>query len=228
MLVFHLVFDLNFFSINSIPTSTGFWRWLALVTASLFIFLAGISLFISDARRTDQSYWERYRHSLYRGGGIFSLGLFISIVTYLFLSEGFIIFGILHCIGFSIILAIPFLGHPMRALGGAALCITCGLVVEQVSGPLWLTWIGIHPVLFYSVDYVPLLPWIGVFLLGVMFGSYVYPSGSRLISLSQPRFFIFSLTSFLGRHSLAIYLIHQPVILMILGLLFPGSIPWVP
>lgn len=227
MVVFHLVFDLNFFSINSIPTSTGVWRWLALTTATLFLFLAGISLTISVARRNGESRWDRYRHSLYRGGGIFSIGVGITITTYLLLGEGFIIFGILHCIGISIILALPFLGYPQRALGVAALCFVGGFVVDQVNGPLWLAGIGVHPIPFYSVDYVPLLPWFGVFLLGVSIGTYLYPSGSRSIALSRPHNSIISFTNFLGRHSLAIYLIHQPVILMVLGLLFPGTIPWI-
>src|SRR5512136_1803825 len=50
MIVFHTVFDLNFFMIAPVNVSTGFWRWFAMATASLFLLVAGISLVVSHAR----------------------------------------------------------------------------------------------------------------------------------------------------------------------------------
>lgn len=228
MILFHAVFDLNFFSIVAIQTQSGFWKLVALTTAFLFIFLAGLSLTISHERKSDEPKRDRVRHSLLRGAGIFAIGILITVVTYLVLGEGFIIFGILHCIGLSIVLAIPFLGHPWRALGCAMLVLFGGLVVDLVNGPLWLAWAGVHPEPFYSVDYVPLVPWFGVLLLGVTLGSSLYPKGSRRFTIPAPTSPIFTRITFLGRHSLAIYLLHQPLILLLLRLLFPGSIPWIP
>jgi hypothetical protein len=46
-----------------------------------------------------------------RGLFIFCLGLIITFATWIYLSRGFIIFGILHCIGISIILAYPFIRY---------------------------------------------------------------------------------------------------------------------
>ena len=50
MIVFHTVFDLNFFMIAPVNVATGFWRYFAMATASLFLFVVGISLVVSHAR----------------------------------------------------------------------------------------------------------------------------------------------------------------------------------
>ena len=50
MVVFHILFDLNFFSVYAVNVSTGFWRYFGYATASLFLFIVGVSLAISHAR----------------------------------------------------------------------------------------------------------------------------------------------------------------------------------
>jgi uncharacterized membrane protein len=50
MILFHTVFDLNFFMIVPVNVATGFWRWFAMATASLFLLVVGISLVVSHAR----------------------------------------------------------------------------------------------------------------------------------------------------------------------------------
>ena len=90
-----------------------------------------------------------------------------------------------------------------------------------MRGTGWLLWLGIHPPAFYSIDYTPVFPWLGVVLIGVYFGTLAYPEGIRRWNIVIPE--IFGKTfGFLGRHSLALYLIHQPVILSILFVLSPG------
>jgi uncharacterized membrane protein len=79
---------------------------------------------------------------------------------------------------------------------------------------------------FYSVDYFPVFPWFGVILVGMSLGSQLYPGYRRRIPV--PDFsrspFVIAL-AFLGRNSLAIYLVHQPVIIAILCL--AGiAMPW--
>jgi len=76
--------------------------------------------------------------------------------------------------------------------------------------------LGIHPHGFYTLDYEPLFPWFGVILIGIAVGVWLYPKGNRRFSLSfwgenvPP---VLKFFSFLGRHSLFVYLGHQPVIL---------------
>jgi uncharacterized membrane protein len=89
----------------------------------------------------------------------------------------------------------------------------------------WLLWLGVKQLGRYMVDFYPLLPWFGVALLGVFCGLSLYPGGIPRfdlpdLSLKSP----IRALSFLGRHSLVIYLVHQPIILGILVLVGVGSL----
>ena len=226
MILFHAVFDLNYFGIRSISPTTGLLRLVGLIAALLFLLLVGASLNISYFRRISRNEDPWIRHYLARGMGIFLLGLLVTVVTYVLIREGFILFGILHCIGVSIVLAIPFFGRPAWSLIGASVCFLLGFLVEPIHGPLWYLWIGIHPETFYTLDYFPLIPWFGVVLLGLSIGAFFYPNGVRRFVRWPASSQYLAPISWLGRHSLAIYLLHQPLLLLILALIFPGSI-WV-
>jgi uncharacterized membrane protein len=101
------------------------------------------------------------------------------------------------------------------------LCIGLGIVLSfaDIAGPIWLVWLGIHPSPFISVDYTPLLPWFGVVLIGMGVGEYLYPDGKRSWSPPQVPVSISALLAVPGRHSLLIYLVHQPLILLLLHII---------
>jgi uncharacterized membrane protein len=225
MVIFHIVFDINYFGIFPVIMGSGFWRYFGLSIASLFLLVVGISFSLSYARTAGNiSGWQRYRKFLYRGTGIFVLGLLVTLGTWLYLGEGFIVFGILHLIGISIILAPFFYRFGKFNLLLGIVCIIIGFVVGNIPGPFWLLPFGIHPVTFWSVDYTPLFPWFGMVLMGIGAGSVLYPGGTRMFSLPQfpPRgsaALIFS-----GKHSLLLYLVHQPVIILILHFI-TGKVP---
>ncbi|MEI2736218.1 MAG: heparan-alpha-glucosaminide N-acetyltransferase domain-containing protein [Rhodoblastus sp.] len=76
------------------------------------------------------------------------------------------------------------------------------------------------PTRYPAVDYFPLIPWFGVVLLGVWFGNWFYANNRRLISLPDwGNLAPIRGLRWLGRHSLPIYLVHQPLILLVLMLL---------
>jgi len=217
MVTFHTLFDLSYFGIRPVVVSSGFWRYFALSTASLFLLIAGISFSISYARASKKlSPKQLYLKFLYRGAGIFALGLLVTLGTWLYLGEGFIVFGILHLIGVSVILAPLFYRFgKFNILVGIA-CILTGFVVANFTGPFWLLPLGIAPAGFWSVDYTPLFPWFGMVLIGIGAGSVLYPSGKRGISAPRISERCEALVTFPGKHSLLIYLVHQPVIILIL------------
>ncbi|MCC7468445.1 MAG: DUF1624 domain-containing protein, partial [Burkholderiaceae bacterium] len=95
-------------------------------------------------------------------------------------------------------------------------------VVAAMRGDGWLVWLGIHPPAFYSIDYTPVFPWLGVVLIGVGLGAILYPRAARRWDHEVPTL-PRSPLRFLGRHSLAIYLVHQPIILGILFITFPDA-----
>jgi uncharacterized membrane protein len=88
----------------------------------------------------------------------------------------------------------------------------------------WLIWLGVKQIGVYMVDFYPLLPWLGVALLGVFAGHTLYPEGKRRFSLPDGSDLgpVRGLR-FLGRHSLLIYLVHQPVLIGLLILLGYGT-----
>jgi uncharacterized membrane protein len=78
--------------------------------------------------------------------------------------------------------------------------------------------IGLTPSGFASVDYFPLLPWFGVVLLGLYFSKFWYAKGERKFNLRH-ELSKKNPICFLGRHTLLIYLIHQPIFIGILHFL---------
>ena len=228
MVLFHLAYDLNYFGAQRIEVASGFWFYLARFTASLFLLLVGVSLTLSHSRARLLGQEDRFRFLLMkRSLWIFSLASGVTLVTYLFIGRGFILFGVLHLIGISLLLAYPFLRlHGVNFLFGLSF-ILVGLFLQSLSVDFpWLIWLGLAPMNFYSVDYFPLLPWFGVILIGVAFGDLFYQGYSRRIPM--PDLAGSSLVrwiAFLGRNSLAIYLAHQPVLI---GLLYLGGarLPW--
>jgi uncharacterized membrane protein len=96
-------------------------------------------------------------------------------------------------------------------------CIAIGLFTATFQGPLWLLPFGIDPPSVTSVDYTPLFPWFGVVLIGLGAGEYLYTKGVRQFTMPAVTKLVATPLSFLGQHSLIIYLIHQPVIILLLG-----------
>ncbi len=218
MVVFHTVFDLNFFDILAVNISTGFWRWFAMATASLFLLVVGISLVISYSRSSAKlSGTALTKKFLGRGAGIFGLGLLVTLATWLYLHEGFILFGILHLIGVSVMLSVFFFRFGKYNIIPGLLCIAGGFFTGMVQGPIWLLPLGIHPASYASVDYTPLIPWFGAVLVGMGVGEVLYSGDVRRFSVPQIPDLPVRLLSFLGRNSLVIYLVHQPVIILLLA-----------
>ncbi len=219
MIVYHGFFDLNYFKIKEIPIDSLPWWLLARSTATIFIFLVGISLAISYSRvkdKSDKNLWKKY---FFRGLKIFGYGLLITGMTYFFLKEGTVVFGILHFIGVAVILGYFALKYKLYNPVLAGLIIGFGLFLNSLQAEYnWLLWLGIRSGSFYSVDYFPLFPWLGVMLLGLWAGSIFFKDGRRIYRerkdslISRP-------LSFLGRNSLLIYLLHQPILILIIWLL---------
>jgi uncharacterized membrane protein len=217
MLISNFVTDLQFFTNYS--NFAQFWWWFARIIAFIFIFLVGLSLNISyaKAKQENKASFTKY---LKRGLFIFGLGLLITIITYIFLGQNYIRFGVLHLMGLSIILAYPFLKLKRKlslVVGSALIALGLVLLTITVNTSLFL-WLGFMPANFASVDYFPLLPWFGVVLIGLYFGKLLYKNGERVFSLKH-NLKISNPICFLGRNTLLIYLVHQPIFIAILYLL---------
>lgn len=222
MIIFHALATTAFFGSFGLSTYKGFWLYFARATAITFIFLVGISMNISftNAKKKLNPAALAFKY-IKRGLQIFGLGMIITLATLVFLREGFVIFGILHFIGLSVILAYPFLRLKYINLAAGILAIALGLYLKGFTfGFRWLLWFGFIPKGLYTVDYFPILPWFGIILIGLFVSKIAYRESNRKFSIPDiGNFTPIRALSFLGRHSLFIYMVHVPLLMALLYLL---------
>ena len=186
MITFDVLYVLNYLDIHNtgVPgVQYGSWWWIARVNASVFIFLAGVSLTISQARSS-----KRMSSFVIRGLKIFAWGMAITLLTWLIASDEYVRFGILHFFGIAFILGPFFLRFRFSNLILGAALLAAGIyLLEQrvfVDFP-WLLWLGLMPHGFRTIDYFPLLPWFGLFLVGMFGGKMLYPQGNRRFNIHE-------------------------------------------
>ena len=215
MAVYHFSWDLQFFGYIAADVTRDLgWRIFARLIAGSFLFLVGVSLVLATRAGFDR---KRYLRRILLVSGAAAA---ITAATYVAFPDSFIFFGILHCIAVSSVLALPFLRWPVpAAIAAAAFCF---VAPQFLSGPVFdhpaLIWLGLATYFPRSNDFVPIFPWFGVVLAGV--------ACARLALRFRPE--ALNAASFgsrapwplvwAGRHSLAIYLLHQPVLIGILYL----------
>src|SRR3989338_1352996 len=208
MVIFNYAFALDYLHIYTITSGWGFWWLFPRVVAGTFILVSGIAAYISYQKKKNST------HRIKRGAVIFGWGLALTAATFLLVPSATIWFGILHLIGLSVMISPLFmkLGRKNLIIGLALALIGFYLNNPIVDTPLLMP-LGFLPPNFTTLDYFPLLPWFGVFLIGLFIGEKLYTKGKRRFKIKEPRFEIINL---FGRHSLFIYLIHQVVLLFVL------------
>lgn len=174
----------------------------------LFLLISGISATLGS-------------RSVRRGLMVLGCGMLVTAVTagmYLlrFAGEGIIIwFGVLQCLGVCMILWALFKKCPtwVLAVTGCVLA-AAGLYLRNVTlvDFPWLIPFGFTYQGFASSDYFPLLPNLGFFLLGAVLGRTVYAKKESLFPRVSPKNPIVRFLNFFGKHSLLIYMLHQPVL----------------
>lgn len=201
MVLFHAAFDWMILGMWDFEPYG--WPLIVAVRAVQFLFLglAGVSVALSGRGFTGQ---------LKRGGMIFACGLLVSFATWLLFPGEFVKFGVLHFIGVAVPLVTLLKGRRALALALAVASFFVGewFLTMTVESD-WLFWLGLKSGGFSSLDYFPIFPWIAVVLVGLVVGETVYGARqpTRLAALAK----VPGLTA-MGRHSLAIYLLHQPVL----------------
>jgi len=203
------------------------------VNAGMFIFLAGVALTISHSRgkRMSEFLLRGLKIKLsgfqLRGLKIFGLGIVLTLLTLLVAPRQYIRFGILHFFGIVFILAPFFLRFRfINLLLGIALLAAGIYLLEQrvlVDFP-WLLWLGLRPHHFYTLDYFPLLPWFGLFLVGMFFGKILYPQGNRRFNIHEFNDPVTSALTLPGRHPLVIYFAQWPIVMGVLLALYPDKV----
>ncbi len=233
MLGFNWLYALGFLGLLS-PASFDpqafFWWVFARATAFAFVFISGFSLWLSYSKHSDrrEGLLLVELKMLFRGVKLFALGMLATLATWVFARQGTVFFGVLHLLGLSAVLAIPVASWtPRRKIALAFVCVAAGFALSSVSFDFpWLLWLGFSPKGFASFDYLPVLPWFGVFLAGNAAGQAYRASkrglqwadrlgeaGGKSVSLPHS---VSAPLRFLGRHSLAVYVLHQPLLIGVL------------
>jgi uncharacterized membrane protein len=237
MLLYHFLYDLEFFGLADIQLRSGLILYAGRFSALLFILISGIALSISHSRalnkeisrkgaesgrketKNDGKETEKFSKYLKRGLKLYLMGLLLTGITWIFLPEEYIVFGILHFFGVSAVLVYPFLKYGKENLFFSLFFGLSGFYLKDINfGFSSLLWLGFTPENFRTLDYFPILPWFGVLLAGVFLGNFLYATGKRQFEIpytgKNPLFRLFSRV---GQNSLVIYFIHQPIFL---GFLF--------
>lgn len=207
MALFHFLWDLNYFNIIKVGLYSGFWGLFQITTASLFLVLVGVMLAVNSHRKVN------FRADfLQKGASAFACGLAITAATLVFFPRQFIYFGIMHLIGVSIVLSIPFAQKKFTNLALAIMLIAIPIFWSAQSlGIGSLTWLGLAQPL-PTLDFFPVIPWFGAVLLGIFIGNVLYKNGEGISGFKMPEFAFEKLVEKLGRNSLFVYLAHQLVL----------------
>lgn len=152
-----------------------------------------------------------------RGLWVLGCGLVVSAVTWAMYALGMavraviIYFGVLHCLGLCMILWALFRKLPTPALAALSLLfIALGLWFRGITVECrFLFWLGLLYEGFATSDYFPLLPFLGFFLAGAVLGRILYKEKKTLLPAAMPRF---RFLQWLGRRSLPVYMLHQPIL----------------
>ena len=211
MVVYHFCYDLSWFGWADFHMLADA-RWIAwrTVIVASFLLLVGVSLVLAQ-RQT----WRSYRRRLWQIAGC---ALAISVVSAHQFGERFIYFGILHFIVVATALGRLLLPLGLwNGLAGGAIIVFSSTFQSAAMNPRYLNWIGLAADKPATEDYAPLLPWLGVVLLGCAAAELwrrhdfrVTPFWSAL-TRRAPRGLLW-----LGRHSLWVYMLHQPIMLAVL------------
>ena len=220
MTVFHFAFDLSY--LRFWPQdfyNDPFWTWQRTAIVSLFLWCAGMGQAAAMSQQVPLPRFVR-RWALIAG-----CALLVSVGSYAVFPQSYIYFGVLH--GIAVMLLV------LRGLRNAPVAVLCGVAIIAIAlPPIYrhmaadlpsamvqllnskpLSPLGLMTIKPRTEDYVPLLPWLGVMLLGFVAGKQVLRNPAAAAWLAQPARGLLAGLAWLGRHSLPYYMLHQLVLL---------------
>jgi uncharacterized membrane protein len=217
MTVYHFCFDLDYFGlIDQAMLDDPFWTLQRTAIVSLFLFTAGLSQAV--ALHQGQG-WPRFWR---RWAQVAGAALLVTLGSWFVFPQSFIYFGVLHGIAAMLVIArltagwggwlwpLGALAMALPSLAPAALAAWPALDALNQPGPNVLGFITQKP---FTEDYVPLLPWLGVLWWGLAAGRWVVANRAHWLGGAGQGGFMATW----GRWSLSYYLLHQPVLMGLIG-----------
>ncbi len=212
MAAFHLVFDLQMFGFLPPGTSVqGVFYYHARIVAGSFLFLAGVGLWLAHGPAIRwRAFWRRWIR-------VAAAAALVTLATRIAMPDWYVFFGILHSIALASLLGLLFLRLPALvnlALGAAVIAAAWWLPPLLGWNHPALRFLGLNTAPTLTVDFEPLVPWFGPFLIGMGLARLAAPLLPRLARMRPPA--PWHRLDWPGRHSLAIYLIHQPILIALI------------
>ncbi|UCE89186.1 MAG: DUF1624 domain-containing protein [Pseudomonadota bacterium] len=213
MILYHFCFDLDYFGFASFDFNNDpLWLGFRAFIVSMFLGLVGVSLWLSTRRGINPRSYLRRLALLVLYAGL------ASTASYLLYPDSMIFFGILHFITVASVLGLLFRGFYWLNLAlGVILIVLPWFFSHPFFDQTGLQWVGLMTHKPHTEDYVPLIPWFGVVLLGLFAGRDFFsreplPAVAGWHSSHRAA----RVLAFGGRHSIHIYILHQPVLMGVL------------
>ncbi|MFQ3196930.1 MAG: putative membrane protein [Paraglaciecola sp.] len=201
MVIFHFCFDLAVFDYADFNTASDIqWRIFRAVIVSGFLLAVGMSSYLAYAQ---QIIWRKFFRTL---GLLIISALGITVGSLLMYPDKWVYFGILHFIALALLLSLLFVRVPRLSLVLGVLIISSYFVLAVDMSPLWHWSVEQLSIPERTTDLVSFTPWFGVVLIGI------YIMHKNMFGLDIKHNRLTGLLSYLGRHSLIIYLLHQPIL----------------
>lgn len=220
MIFYHFVYDLGDFGyVNLITVINGYWKLFAQCIGCSFLFISGVSFWVAVNKEV---IWSKFLKRLII---LSSAALLISLATYIQFGQAFIFFGILHLLAACSIFAIVIFRLPAIVL----FVVAMGIILlpeyyyssqyynHELFSSRLLSWTGLFNGRTGSVDFYAFMPWSSAYVIGIAFAK-ILIKPNRLNNLSplsfkeERRNAVFSMLLWIGRNSLLVYLIHQPIL----------------
>lgn len=208
MVIVHLLFDLCYmYELIQLQDSRLF-DFISQWGGIIFLLLSGTCVTLGS-------------HPIRRGLIVFGSGMLVTLVTVVMVNmemadkSMLIYFGVLHCLGICMLLWPLLKRLPLWLLPSLGIALTfAGIYIDKnvMVETHYLTWLGFMYPGFQTSDYFPLLPNLGYFVFGIYLGKTMYAEKKTLFPKVNPRFFLIRFFSLVGKLSLFIYLLHQPLI----------------
>lgn len=208
MVCFHFGYDLAFFGYTSYVTTVDM-EWIVFrgLVLSMFLLAVGMSSYLAYS---DGINWKKVWTRSLR---LTAVALLISIGSYFVFPEEWIYFGVIHFIMIATLVSLAFVKRP-----NVSLILGVGIIVTYVLGyfhldPLLSYSVEHFHIPEYTVDVVSFTPWFGVVLIGI------FLMHKKLFGLCIKESKAGCRVAFLGKHSLIIYLLHQPLLFAVFSMI---------
>jgi uncharacterized membrane protein len=217
MAVFHFCFDLNYFGYFA-PRQhfqlDPFWWVQRSCIVTLFLLCAGMGQGVAlHAGQGWPRFWRRWAQ-------VAGCAVLVSVGSATMFPTSWISFGVLHGIA-AMLLIVRLLAPPLLARGPAGRVVLLVLAAVALALPRlvrhpffdsrWTNWVGLVTRLPRTEDFVPVLPWLGVVLLGVLIAELLLRRWPRVLAGELPG--AARPLAVLGTWSLSFYMLHQPVLI---------------